>query len=399
MPSPGSGRMLSLEQLSLVVKDHLGLNINGIKHESKWILAESSLGGRGLFAVEDIFPGDVLFVDRTLIYGPRASSSILRGCTVCCKVETDSKFKCNKCGLLLCSEECQNTDVHYGDCAIISRWHHKVPIEDVDDTLLSRALTPIRALRLDHRRQQFMASLEAHNQPQHGSEVRALEKFFEIPEEEENLMISACRILDANAFQIASTYNSTDMSMRGLYPVASLMNHCCVSNTRHSFNGDFQMTVKAVKLIRAETEIFTCYSGMLWGTPARRTHLYKTKNFLCMCDRCADPTERGTLLAALKCMSFECPGSILPIEPLKSNTPWRCLECNMKVPAKNIGAIQAAIGSLMGTLDFEDVYELEKFLLERIIKFIPKTNQIIVDLQCRLTWKLGEADGLRWNGK
>ncbi|XP_047041889.1 SET domain-containing protein SmydA-8-like isoform X1 [Helicoverpa zea] len=391
--------MLSLEQLSQMVKEHLGLceYVDDLQYTCKWMVSESPFGGRGLFATEDIMPGEVLFVDRPLIYGPRAGSAVEQGCTVCGKLDIDTLYKCSKCLLLLCSVQCQNTNVHLNDCGIISRWNINTPVEDVDGILLSRALTPIRALMLNNYQRIFMSCLQAHDLPQHGTEIRNLKQYYDIPEEEEQLMILACCALDTNAFQIATAYGKKEMSMRGLYPVSGLMNHNCVPNTRYYFNSDLQMTVKAVKPIRAGTEIFSCYSGLLWGTPARRTHLYKTKHFWCKCDRCADPTERGTLLGALKCFSNQCSGYLLPIEPLNCSSSWRCLQCNMRVPIKNICAIQGALGSLMGTLNFESVPDLESFLVNRISKYIPKTNQIVIDLQCRLICAFGEVEGYRWH--
>ncbi|XP_053604421.1 SET domain-containing protein SmydA-8-like [Plodia interpunctella] len=391
--------MLSLEQLTLMVKEHLGLysHEDGVQHVSKWTIGESPLGGRGIFATEDLMSGEILFVDHPLIRGPRAGNTLQAGCSVCDKLDSDTFFKCSNCALLLCSKECQDTSIHYNDCEIISRWSTKVPIDEVDHTLLSRALTSIRSLLLNEDQKQLMASLEAHTQEIHGSEIRVLKNFFVIPKKDEELMVQASRALDANAFQVITPYGKKEVSTRGLYPVSSLMNHCCTSNTRYTFNRDGQMTVKTVKPIRAGAEIFTCYSGILWGTPARRAHLYKTKHFWCKCERCADPTERGTLLAALKCFVTECSGSLLPLEPLKPTSAWRCLDCGLRVPYQNICAVQSALGSLMGTLNFEDIKELEFFLSHRVIKFIPKTNQIILDLQCRMIWELGETDGYRWH--
>ncbi|XP_039765153.1 SET domain-containing protein SmydA-8-like isoform X2 [Pararge aegeria] len=402
--STGTGRvatdrMMLIEQLSLMVKRHLGLDTftDDLQYSTKWAIYESPLGGRGLVATEDIKTGEVLFVDHPLIYGPRSKTNAQAGCTVCRKIDSDSFFKCSRCSLLLCSEQCQNSDVHFGDCSIISCWPNKVPIEEVDDTLLSRALTSIRAVLLNEEQRNLLTSLQAHVLPQHGSEVRNLKKYFDIPIQVEQFMSFVSCILDANAYQMGTPYGKKEMSFRGLYPVSALMNHNCVPNTRYTFNADSQMTVKAVKPILAGSEIFTCYSGMLWGTPARRLHLYTTKHFLCTCDRCADPTERGTLLAALKCFSPECLGSLLPLHPLKTNTAWRCLDCGLKVPNKNICAIQSALGSLVGSLDFENVLALENYILNRITKFVPRTNQIVVDLQCRLIWEIGEAEGFRWN--
>lgn len=391
--------MLTLNQLSQLVQEHLAATTNNSLLPTKWTIAESPLSGRGIMATENILPGEILYVDHPLIYGPRAGTVIEQGCTVCCKIDSTKLFKCHKCALLLCSEECQNSNLHINDCSILTRWQNKIPIEEIEDKHVSRTLTPIRALLLNEKQRQFLSSLQAHILPQHGHEVRDLKEYFDIPIADENFMNLVCCVLDANAFQITNAYGSQKMSMRGLFPVASLMNHNCISNTTHSFDKDYRMTVKAVKHISAGTEIFSCYTGVLWGTPARRRHLYKTKHFMCKCDRCSDPTERGTLLAALKCFSFDCPGSLLPIEPLNSSTAWRCLECSMNVPAKNIAAVQGALGSLMGTLDFGNAKQLENFLVNRVTKYIPRTNQIVVDLQCRLIWILGDTEGLRWPGK
>ncbi|XP_045457696.1 SET domain-containing protein SmydA-8-like [Melitaea cinxia] len=390
--------MVSIQQLSLMVNQHLGFLTctDDAKNCMKWKIFDSPLGGRGLIATDDIKSGEIVFVDHPLVYGPRSGTIVQRGCTVCRNIDSDTLYKCSKCALLLCSEQCQNSSTHLSDCSVISCWPNKVPIEDIDDTLMSRALTAVRALSLNKDQKNLLTSLQAHVLHQHGSEIRALKEYFDIFAQDEEFMTLVSCILDANAFQMAVPYGKKEMNLRGIYPVSSLMNHNCTSNTRYSFNAESHMTVRAVKPIRSGTEIFTCYSGMLWGTPARRLHLYKTKHFLCACERCSDPTERGTLLAALKCFSTECSGSLLPIEPLKSNSAWRCLECGLKVPFLNISTLQNALGSLMGSLDFDNIYELEKFFLNRITKYIPKTNQIYVDLQCRLIWELGETEGLHW---
>ncbi|CAH4014057.1 unnamed protein product [Pieris brassicae] len=388
--------MLSMDQLSLLVQDHLH-DIQPARHYHKWTIKSSDIGGRGLFATEDIKSGELLFVDHPLVYGPRSGTTIQQGCTVCGKMDIDTLFRCNKCGLLLCSHQCQNSNTHYDDCIVISGWCSKVSSENISDSLLSRCLAPIRTLSLPEDQQELLRALQAHTLPQHGSEIKELKEYFDISSEEEQLLTLAVCILDANAFQIAVPYGRKEMSMRGLFPVSSLMNHNCVPNTNYNFNNECHMIVKAVKPIASGTEITTCYSGLLWGTPARRLHLFKTKHFWCKCERCNDATERGTFLAALKCFDTNCSGSLLPIEPLNPTSAWRCLTCGLRVPNSNISAIQSALGSLIGSLNFENVAELEKFYLNRVYKYIPKTNQIVIDLQCRLIWELGEVDGCRWH--
>ncbi|CAK1550125.1 unnamed protein product [Leptosia nina] len=391
--------MLSLKQLSIIVKDHLNQNtqLHNQEQSNKWTIGQSGISGRGLIAVEDIRSGEVLFVDHPIIVGPRSSTNVQTGCTVCGKNDSEILFQCDNCCLLLCSHQCQSSKTHSDDCIIISGWGNKVPIENVNDTLLSRCLAPIRILSLNTDQQKFMNALQAHAGPQHGSEIRELTEYFDIPADEEELITIAACILDANAFEIGNPYGRKTVSRRGLYPVSSLMNHNCVPNTKHTFNEDNHMIVKAVKPIPAGTELTTCYSGVLWGTPARRLHLFKTKHFWCKCERCSDPTERGTFLAALKCFESSCPSALLPVEPLNPNSAWCCLSCKLKVPNSNISAIQSALGSLIGSLNFKNISELEKFYLDRVFKYIPRSNQIVVDLQCRIVFEFGEIDGCRWH--
>ena len=117
----------------------------------------------------------------------------------------------------------------------------------------------------------------------------------------------ACRVMDANAFETALVpknginnnsvtateelrpLNGTMPSLRGLYPLAAMMNHACTPNTRHAYDENQHMIVRAAVKIPVGTEITNSYTALLWGSPVRRHHLLHTKHFLCECPRCADP--------------------------------------------------------------------------------------------------------------
>lgn len=110
----------------------------------------------------------------------------------------------------------------------------------------------------------------------------------ELPPQDERLMQTCCCALDANAYEIQLP-NKTG-SIRGLYPMASLMNHSCTPNTHHDFSKDYRMLIKAAKVIPVGTEITSTYAPLLMGTPARRHFLAQSKHFECKCNRCKDPT-------------------------------------------------------------------------------------------------------------
>lgn len=83
----------------------------------------------------------------------------------------------------------------------------------------------------------------------------------------------------------------------GLYPLACMMNHQCVPNVRYCFDANHVMRVQATKNIMCGEEIFTSYIQIFWGTYSRRVHLTATKDFMCNCPRCSDPTVKKTATA------------------------------------------------------------------------------------------------------
>lgn len=126
------------------------------------------------------------------------------------------------------------------------------------------------------------------------------------------------------------------------------MNHNCVPNIRYSYGRDQIMTCKASKLIKKGEQIFNSYTKILWGTINRRMHLYYSKNFLCKCERCMEPTEfgkinkkitlkviknssTGSYVSAINCIRIECPGKMLIIEPLVMTSPWKCDTCGLNL--------------------------------------------------------------------
>lgn len=114
----------------------------------------------------------------------------------------------------------------------------------------------------------------------------------DLSNEDEMFMQLCCRILDANAHEIplSKCNDINGISLRGLFPVASTMNHACCPNTTRIFDEDYRMIVKASNEILPGQEITSSYSPLLLGTPARRVFLAQSKNFKCCCSRCKDPT-------------------------------------------------------------------------------------------------------------
>ena len=76
----------------------------------------------------------------------------------------------------------------------------------------------------------------------------------------------------------------------------------------------------------AGTEITIQYKGPLQGNVLRRLAFGNHWMFECRCPRCADPTEFGSFLSAMRCPE-KCGGFILPIDSLDKMGDWKCSEC------------------------------------------------------------------------
>lgn len=111
----------------------------------------------------------------------------------------------------------------------------------------------------------------------------------QIPSSDERFMRTCCRVLNGNAYEIQTSRPDT-ANIRGLYPMASILNHSCCPNTTHSFTDKYKMVIRAATRIDPGTEITSPYCPLLLGTIARRHFLQKSKDFGCQCCRCADKT-------------------------------------------------------------------------------------------------------------
>lgn len=172
-----------------------------------------------------------------------------------------------------------------------------------------------------------------------------------LPEISPDLIHVFCGIIDTNALEIRLMEGT---ELLALYTNTCIMEHSCIPNTKHTFshltkdrNDLYRITVKVVVPVLKGSHITTMYSHALWGTQARRQHLKDTKYFACRCERCADPTELGTYVSAMKCLGDDnnlCDGIHLPEDPLDDETDWACGKCGVKVNNSQVNMIISQMG-------------------------------------------------------
>lgn len=377
------------------LQNHLSQNEEN-KFCDSWEIKNSSIGGRGLFATKAIPQGTLIFINRPLVIAPRADCAEESFCSYCYK-QRDC-YPCKQCSLPVCSEECFTTKEHNRECNFITvNWKLKSNYP-TDSSILRKILIHLRILMLNEEQFKIISILQNDIERPVFKGLDNLCSRYEIPVPQIEIMKVMDTVLKRNAFRISNNSDKRKVSLRGLYPLSSLMNHNCVPNTRNVFRKDYSMAVYASKNIEIGEEIFTCYTGQLWCTAARRCHLYKTKKFWCKCGRCGDKTEMGTNLSALKCLSKNCSGIILPLVPLNPNTEWYCDCCGIIEVPEKVSVVQSVLGSLVGTLNLDGKMQLESPVLNRLHQFVPNTNHILVDLQLRLAYNLENSEGVQING-
>ncbi|XP_063386603.1 SET domain-containing protein SmydA-8 isoform X1 [Cydia fagiglandana] len=360
--------------------------------------------GRYLIAARDLAPGDLVLTERPLVFGPKATvvPEATMPCVGCYKpVPTDVGERCSKCGWPVCSGNCPGlTDPrHHGaECVILSTRPECV-LDNMPDYYRHDALLPLRCALLQSTAPELwmkLSEMQSHMECRSpGTEAydeanefiveylmnnfinkldeETKQKYF--PEMSAEHLHVFCGIIDTNALEIRLLEGT---ELLALYTNTCIMEHSCIPNTKHTFshgtkdrNDFFKITVKVVVPVLKGNHITTMYSHALWGTQARREHLKDTKYFACRCERCADPTELGTYISAMKCLGDGdsiCDGIHLPEDPLDDETDWACNKCSVKVN-----------GSQVLMLISQMAEEIEA------VEMMGGTIQMLEDLLCRLS--------------
>lgn len=154
-----------LDEIESLLQCHLkNENLRSDSDNQLWTLQYSKLGGRGIFAKCKIEKGEVIFMDRTLLLGPRCYNKYLPMCV-------NSKctlFPCeNGCGLPVCSDQCENSTTHTNrECKYLRNLQPTCGTMWSMDLL--KVVIPIRSLTLCKYQMDLIAALQCHEGPRFG---------------------------------------------------------------------------------------------------------------------------------------------------------------------------------------------------------------------------------------
>lgn len=378
-----------IQELNECIKEHLDCTTPQWSDACE--LRESSEFGCGLFAIRDIEPDEILFCDKALMLGPSGNQHEPMCCVVCYKLlESDitSKMCRNECGLILCeSQNCSEN--HQNECKLFREWQPKNPIQISFRRL--KALFVIRGLFLRDSQKHFFALLQK-NYTNLKKDIFFADEFDNFPTE--NAILDELRASSAavhtNAFMLLyRIIDSVHVNVRGFYPVLSLLNHNCVPNSRHDIDNNFRYKIAATKPIKKDEQIFNSYTQLLWATNSRRLQILISKQFLCICSRCMDPNEHGTNLSAIRCQNTNCPGIVLPIQPLDFRSDAKCTRCEQLCESKRFLRIHEVVAAmcknwLATTIDLAAIVQLME---TRLSVIVPACSQYVVEMKLNAIWK------------
>lgn len=161
--------MLQLDAIEDLLQCHLkNENLLSTSAENQlWTLEYSKFGGRGIFAKYDIEQGDVIFIDKPLLLGPRSYDKYLPMCVNWYKSKL-TLFPCDHgCGLPVCSDQCENSTTHTTrECKYLRNLQPTCGTMWCRDLL--KVVILIRSLTLQQYQKDLIDVLQCHDGPRFG---------------------------------------------------------------------------------------------------------------------------------------------------------------------------------------------------------------------------------------
>ncbi|XP_045126721.1 LOW QUALITY PROTEIN: SET domain-containing protein SmydA-8-like [Portunus trituberculatus] len=354
--------------------------------------------GRLLVACRDLAVGEEILSEVPLVLGPRQDTDPQEAERVClgCYRRISGEYKCSQCSWPLCGMKCESSPDHQPECSItraarVTIGHHcdqEAPNYPCDLVMTLRCLVEagrdgawgqrwrtctarLNTTRLQastQQEQQDQLQLEQEHTQQMQDVIKMLREAFKLDtfpdiNASDASLMTILRLVKLNQVPTKMPY----AEVIGLYPMASLVSHSCMPNTKTLWK-DGKLTVLASDPIAKGDPITGLYTDILWGTRARRDHLRLTRLYHCSCRRCADPTELDTNFSALVCR--RCKKNVLPSNPLDDVAPWLCRGCGMEVSVKDAVSLSLSLG---GTVEqalanptIDSLEALQKEWLEKV---------------------------------
>lgn len=322
--------------------------------------------GKYLVASREIKQGEILLKEPVTLLGPK-----IRTVPVClgCHKKVVGSYRCSKCQFPMCASYCEVTQNHKAECAILSKVAGRIKIDDFQSIHPAyECITPLRVLLTKESAPEKFKSIN--NLQSHEKElvkssvmyalknntVNFIREFVGMKEASEEEIIKVYGIITTNSMEV----QHNGQKVFGLYPMAAMMAHDCVPNTKHVFDDDLNMIVRATTAIPKGEAITMTRTETLWNSLSRRKELKSSKFLNCICKRCSDKTELGTNLSTILCV--DCQSPVKSVDPLDADARWCCDKCQHTIRGKDVRWGDNALYKELRNLDNTSVEPLEEFI-------------------------------------
>ena len=354
-----------------------------------WTVGRVEGAGRGLFASRDIRAGEEVLRDWPVVEGPLPLPDPDSGpgvCVVCLAGEETTA--CSTCSLPVCRTRQRGCiSQHRAECEVLTEKG------DLDTVTRQDLYTIVAVLRLlwqierDNNIRGLLEPLMDHRELLEADESKAsVVKFLLARNHSEEAVWRCLGLLQTNG--VTSHSVSGVATGHGLYPVFSITNHSCISNTRHATRDD-TFCLLAVTDIKAGEEITTSYKSSSLGSIVRRPPFKQLWNFDCRCRRCSDPTELGTFASAILCPVSSCRGHCLPTDCLSYTSDWRCAKCGREISSDKAIEITEMVQKMCSSAG-GSIQDLET-CLEKIIEKVHPRHYIAMQIKRMLMLMYGNC--------
>jgi len=345
-------------------------------------------------ATRDIAKGEHILTTWPAGTGPCARTA--PQCVNCFRLLSSARQFCSQCNLLVCSEECSKGADHQVECSILSSIRTKVRGSKDGDRIwreslpnITASVTTIRLLSLkwrDPAAWSVFTNLMNH---------QVNENVWKLIQHAFQTVLHLDQRIDEESLRFVFGIQSTNGALLhfppgfgrgvGVFPIQAFLNHSCMCNTNtKDFPGEHKVEITARFAIQKGEELTTSYLQPTQATLARRPFLFNTWNFWCCCARCRDPTEGGANLAGLACTA-SCPGVVLPLAPLDSDSAWACSHCRqVKTDMQVQEVIEMALKEINSfpkeTIKAEELEEI----IYKLENLLSNTNWLMMEIQQKL---------------
>lgn len=217
------------------------------------------------------------------------------------RILTSISQPCSKCGWPLCSNDCENSPLHQPECSLtqsrggISIKNFGITNPNYQFIIILRAL----ALKEDcpDKWSKFL-ELQADGKNYNWAPASFAKTFFKLDTWSEAEIEKIYAILGTNGHELPISQPPELV----VYEIGSFFEHNCRANCSKTFTDDGDLVIVAATDIENGDNLSICYTDPFWGAANRSQHLNESKNFICSCERCKDPTEFGSHLNSIKCL-------------------------------------------------------------------------------------------------